>query len=83
MNSKQAYNSLKEEFEQYKKESIKWGIEDFISRAEDIGYTITEEDAQNSLEDMIDNHDCNYGITWETLDYYIADKGYGTEKSKP
>lgn len=25
-----------------------------------------------ALDNMIDNHDAEYGITWETLDYYVG-----------
>ena len=65
------YNTLKKEFEQYKRESIKWGCEDFIQRAEDTGYKCSKKEAQKLLEEMIHKHDCEVGITWFTLDYYL------------
>jgi hypothetical protein len=68
------YEKLLEEFEQYKKESIKWDVNDFLD-LEIEGYTITEKQAQEALEDMIYNHDCNHGITWETLYYYYEIHG--------
>lgn len=61
--------------EQYQRESIKWGAEDFMHRAKEIGYTISRAKAQDSLEEMIRRHDCNHGITWETLDFYIQQNG--------
>lgn len=70
------YNNLLENFEQYKKESIKWSIEDFTHLDKD-EWEITDELAQDALEDMINNHDCNIGITWVTLDDYI--EKYGTK----
>ena len=74
--AKSALKKLEEEFEQYKKESIKWSVGDF-TQLEVKGYSITEEQAQTALEEMIDNHDCTIGITWETLDYYVEE--YGTK----
>lgn len=68
----------KDEFEQYKKESIKWSIEDFLEYPQD-KYDITEEQAQDALERMIRKHDANIGITWVTIYYYITK--YGTLKN--
>lgn len=65
------YTDLEKEFEQYKKESIKWSWEDFVDRATHIGYKCSDEQAQELLEQMIHKHDCTIGITWDTLDYYI------------
>lgn len=48
------YQNLKQEFEQYKKESIKWGVEDFLHLDVE-GYYITPENAQKALERMIDD----------------------------
>jgi L-fucose mutarotase/ribose pyranase (RbsD/FucU family) len=65
-----------DEYEQAAKESIRWKAEDFISRAKEaydfVDYT--EDQAQEDLEEMIDSHDCNNGITWSTLDYYISQR---------
>jgi hypothetical protein len=70
------YNKLLEEFEQYKLESIKWSVEDFM---EHDGYSVTKEQAQEALERMIARHDADQGITWGTVQYYldeILEKGY-------
>ena len=64
------YEDLKREFEQYKLESIKWSVEDFTSLEVD-GWEISEDQAQDALEDMIRHHDCNNGITWITIDHYL------------
>ena len=79
INYEEKYNALLAEFEQYKKESIKWCIDDFIDQDR---YSITEEQAQRALEEMIQNHDCNYGITWNTLEYYINKYGIVKEDTK-
>ncbi len=79
--AEKALKELQEEFEQYKKESIKWSVEDFLGQELD-GYSITEEQAQEALEDMIHNHDCTIGITWETIDYYIEEHGKKVPEGK-
>lgn len=65
---KKMYENLLAEFEQYKKESIKWSIEDFIGlNTEYDDLFITDENAQKALEWVIRTHDCQIGITWETI----------------
>lgn len=79
---KKEYELLTAEFEQYKKESVKWGIEDFMQTEHSYcgkKYTITKEQAQDALERMIYKHDANEGIHWETIKYYI--ECYGTLES--
>jgi Cys-tRNA synthase (O-phospho-L-seryl-tRNA:Cys-tRNA synthase) len=73
------YNKLLEEFEQYKKESVKWSIEDF-TEYDYPTYTINKEQAQEALERMIHKHDASLGINWDTIEYYITE--YGTLKSE-
>jgi len=65
-------NALRAEFEQYKKESIKWCVDDFIE-LDMPGWTITPEEAQEALEDMIGNHDASTGIKWRTVELYYMD----------
>ena len=67
-----ALDKLDRQFEQYKKESIKWSIYDFIDYD---GYEISEDNAQAALEEMIDRHDANNGITWQTVEYYLQEYG--------
>lgn len=71
---KKKYKKLQEEFEQYKKESIKWSIEDFTQYEKD-GWEISDEQAQEALVDMIHHHDANNGVTWDTIDYWIEQYG--------
>jgi hypothetical protein len=73
---KKLYEALKEEFEQWQFESIKWSVEDFTCLEKD-GWQITEEQAQDALLHMIRKHDCEYGTTWTTVDYYY--ELYGEE----
>lgn len=74
---KSKYEALLEELKQYKNESVKWSVDDFMFY-EHQDYTITMEQAQKALEDMIRKHDPEYGITWLTIEAYIED--FGTKK---
>jgi len=71
----QLYNVLLKDFEQYKRESIKWSVEDF-TEYDHSRYTINEEQGQEALESMIRKHDATLGISWWTIEYYI--ELYGT-----
>lgn len=73
------YKSLSAEFEQYKRESVKWCIEDF-TEYDHSKYTIDADQAQEALERMIYKHDADMGISWYTIEYYISE--YGTLKNK-
>ncbi len=62
--------------EKKNKRSIVWSVEDFIYRAEQIKGTYWQDIYDKSkfekqLYEMIDAHDANYGITWESVDYYL------------
>lgn len=68
MDYKKMYEDLLADFEQYKKESIKWSIEDFTSLNDEYeDLFITDENAQKALEYVIRTHDCDLGITWEHI----------------
>lgn len=54
--------------------SVTWSIQDFLE-LEVEGWTITEEQAKDALADMMHHHDCNYGITWDTVDYFYKEHG--------
>jgi hypothetical protein len=61
--------------------AIQWGIEDFKQRAiENLNLDDDDESWKQiydetkfpeALEQMIYHHDCNNGITWDTIDYYL------------
>jgi len=60
----------------YRERSILWAVEDFESRAEDIEgenwrEVYDENKFENALTAMIHDHDCNDGITWDSVDYYL------------
>ena len=45
-----------------------WLSDDVISRAHDLNVGISKELAAEILESLEQNHDCNYGITWDHID---------------
>lgn len=47
--------------------AIIWSIEDVQGQNE----TLTDEEAMNVLDVLKDRHDCNYGISWDTIDITI------------
>lgn len=72
------FDLLKEHLKQINKESIHWTIEDFAEEAkrleeEDMEGIYDSEKFQDALEQMIDKHDAELGITWETIRCYLDD----------
>lgn len=57
-----------DEYEHRMKGAIEWSAADVLDRAT---WEMSEDQAQEILEEIIDNHDCNLGITWETIDGYV------------
>jgi len=47
---------------------VLWLVDDVIKQAKEQGVDIPPELAAEILESLDDNHDANYGITWETID---------------
>jgi hypothetical protein len=74
MNYQQMYEELLAEFEQYKRESVKWSVDDFLTYNDiyaDKGLYITIGRAKKALEHMIKSHDSEYGISWSSVDYFF------------
>jgi hypothetical protein len=44
---------------------IVWSIDDVLERRPDL----TKEQAKDVLDMVIRRHDCNFGVSWENLDY--------------
>lgn len=51
--------------------SIQWAIEDIEYRAKEIGVKVSRKKALEILARLKKNHDCNLGITWDTIDSYL------------
>ncbi len=48
-----------------------WHIDDVIDQAENNGEQLTEQEARDVLGMVSRKHDCNIGINWEVIDYWI------------
>lgn len=61
-----------------------WCREDVIGKAKEMGFTITDEAADEILDDIERHHDCELGITWLTLECCIEDyaKEHGIPQTK-
>ena len=57
------------------KRSITWGIDDFEHQAKcrekDGKRKYARSNFQEALDKMIEKHDANYGICWDTIDCYL------------
>lgn len=73
------HDYLRDEFHQYKRESIKWSAKDLVDFNHSY-YSINDDQAQAALETMIARHDASIGINWDTVDFYIQE--FGTRKIK-
>lgn len=52
--------------------SISWGVEVVEQRATENGYLLGEGEALTVLHLLKEKHDCNLGITWDTIDDYLS-----------
>ena len=50
---------------------IMWHKDDVLGRAEALAIECTDLQARKILQLMSKNHDCNSGISWDTIDYYL------------
>lgn len=48
-----------------------WHIDDIYQRANDIGYKINDDIAEDIKLQIIHNHDANEGINWDVIDHYL------------
>jgi len=48
-----------------------WHIDDVIDQAESHGEQLTEQEAKDVLGMVSQKHDCNIGINWDVIDYWI------------
>ena len=71
------YLGLVDEFAQYRRESVKWSVEDFLDYDHPT-HDITPENSQIALEYMIRRHDCSRGLSWDDVAYHI--ETFGTRK---
>jgi len=48
-----------------------WSYDDVIEHGEEKGIPISEAEARDIMHGIHYAHDCNCGITWDTLDYWV------------
>ena len=49
--------------------SLHWHISDVQECAD--GRTMSDADAQDILAELKQRHDCNNGVTWDTINHYV------------
>ncbi len=57
---------------------IIWSVEDIRS----LGYICTDQQGMEVLEMLKEYHDCNYGITWATIDNACESFGLKSKNKK-
>lgn len=62
---------LTQELEKRDLAVVVWSWIDVHDRAEEVEVEITEKQAKAIIRNIHRMHDCNYGITWDTIDYHI------------
>ena len=50
---------------------IEWSTQDILDVAQNMHKRISKKKARQILADIEHNHDCNYGITWDTIQDFI------------
>ena len=53
---------------------IDWHLEDFEERANDLGLELTNDQLVDAMREVARHHDCNYGITWLTIDQALENQ---------
>ena len=53
--------------------AIAWDIGDIKERGSAIGIEVSTTEAREILDDILRNHDANYGINWNTIDMAIQE----------
>lgn len=69
-------NDVDNVLEKLQKQGIYWCEEDFKGLAinkygDDWDKFYDESKFEEALENMVRHHDCQYGITWDTVKYYL------------
>ena len=53
--------------------SITWCTEDVLLTAKNMKVELTEDEANDVLGTVEHNHDANYGISWDNIEWAIGD----------
>jgi hypothetical protein len=73
----EAQKALQKEWDD--KIAIVWSREDILTHAKDSEIILDDEAAGEILDSLLDNHDCVYGITWDTIYSYVSEDRYAEE----
>jgi alanine dehydrogenase len=64
----QAYTSQQVELEQWRAGGILWTWEDVhIYASDEMGYSLSQAEAEGILAEVIENHDADQGVSWLTI----------------
>lgn len=50
---------------------IIWNQDDVLHQASQMGVTLTDEQVMSVLDHVEHNHDANFGISWDTIEWAI------------
>jgi hypothetical protein len=64
-------NPILNEYQMKADYSISWCVDDVLHQAKEDGIELTEDEAEEILSDVINNHDASIGISWDTFSTYI------------
>jgi hypothetical protein len=53
--------------------SILWNIEDVKNKAKEMKINLNKKECREVLDQVLNNHDANYGTSWHDLEYSIND----------
>ena len=51
--------------------AIKWCTQDILWQADNLDVELTEDQADDILESLENNHDATIGINWDVISFYI------------
>jgi len=63
----QAYTSQQNELAQWRAGGILWTWEDVHYASDEMGYSLSQADAEGILAEVIENHDADQGVSWLTI----------------
>ena len=53
--------------------AVVWQSDDILEKAEELGIQLTKQQVRDILQVLIDKHDCEHGITWDTIEYAVEE----------
>ena len=53
--------------------SILWNVDDVKTQAKNMKIKLNKKECREVLDQVLEGHDANYGISWQSLEYSIND----------